>query len=52
MAALQMAEAWGVPPWEVMEHPGGIVWAARWALYEQQKARVREAQAEDARRGN
>jgi len=42
ISALQMAEAWGVPPWEIMEHPGSLMWAARWAFYQKQAAWVRE----------
>lgn len=40
--ALQMAEDWGVPPWVVMEYPGSLVWAARWAFYHKQVRWVRD----------
>lgn len=42
LGALQMAEAWGTPPWEVMEHPGSLKWAARWAAYQKEKRWVEE----------
>lgn len=28
-----MAEAWGTPPWEIMDTPGGVVWMARFVAY-------------------
>jgi len=36
LSALQMAEAWGCPPWEIMRERGSLVWAARWAEYRRQ----------------
>ena len=39
--ALQLAEAWGVPPWEIMAAPGSRRWAARWAVY---RAELKAAQ--------
>jgi len=39
---LQMAEAWGVPPWEIMQQPGSVRWAARWSFYREQLALAQE----------
>lgn len=44
MGVLQMAEAWGTPPWEIMERRGGLIWAARWAAYKRQVRWVEEQQ--------
>lgn len=40
ISALQMAEAWGIPPWEIMERSGSLRWMARWKFYREQVARV------------
>ncbi len=37
-----MAEAWGVPPWEIMHTPGSLRWASRWAAYREQQHKVDE----------
>jgi hypothetical protein len=42
LGALQMAEAWGVPPWVIMEAPGSLMWAARWAAYQKEKRWVED----------
>ena len=42
VACLQMAEEWGVPPWEIMDAPGSLVWAARRAFYKKQLHWVEE----------
>ncbi len=42
MGVLQMAEAWGVPPWEIMSAHGSLKWAARWAAYRKEVAWVHE----------
>jgi len=42
ISALQMAEAWGCHPEDIMTRPGGLMWAARWAFYQKQAAWVRE----------
>jgi hypothetical protein len=42
LGALQMAEAWGVPPWEIMDAPGSLMWAARWAAYRKEVRWVEE----------
>ena len=42
LGVLQMAEAWGVPPWEIIRHPGSLVWGARWAAYRKQVQWVEE----------
>jgi hypothetical protein len=33
LVALQAAEAWGIPPWEVWEHDDSAFWVARWSVY-------------------
>jgi hypothetical protein len=45
VTALQLAEAWGVPPWEVMERPGGMRWAHRYVFYQKQRRWVDEQNA-------
>lgn len=50
VTALQLAEAWHIPPWEIMEHPGSLMWSARWAFYRRQVNVVAEWQAERAKR--
>jgi hypothetical protein len=45
VGVLQMAEAWGVPPWEIMEAEGSLLWAARWAFYRKQVRWVEEDRA-------
>jgi hypothetical protein len=40
--ALQLAEVWGVPPWEVMNAPGSLMWAARYSFYKKQANVVSE----------
>jgi len=42
MAALKMAEAWGVPPWEIMEHEDGAYWAARYFVYKDELHKAQE----------
>lgn len=44
LVALQLAEAWGMPPWEVLRAPGSLRWAHRWAVYQQAINRIRESQ--------
>lgn len=45
MGVLQMAESWGVPPWEITDHSGSLVWAARWAAYRKEVAWVQDEQS-------
>lgn len=45
IAALQMAEEWGCHPQDIMERPGGLMWAARWSFYKRQMRRVEEQRA-------
>ena len=33
LPVLILAEAWGCPPWEIMDHPDGIKWLARYNTY-------------------
>ena len=40
--ALQLSEAWGIPPWDVMAHPQGVRWAARYAAWKQAESQARE----------
>lgn len=42
LGVLQMSEAWGVPPWEVVEARGSLRWGARWAEYKRAVAWVEE----------
>ena len=49
MTALQLAEAWHVPPWEIMDAPGSLRWAARYAAYHEVVRKVQE-QSERTRR--
>lgn len=42
LGVLQMAEAWGVPPWEIMDAEGSLLWAARWAAYRKEVQWVEE----------
>jgi hypothetical protein len=48
VTALQLAEAWHVPPWMIMEHPGSMMWAARYMFYKRQENVVKEWLAERA----
>lgn len=45
VTALQLAEEWGVPPWEIMEAPGSLRWAARRAVYQKALAKVKKLQS-------
>lgn len=36
-----MGEAFGMWPEDVMEKPGSLMWAARWAMYRNELARVK-----------
>ena len=42
MGVLQMAEAWGQHPADILTRPGGLMWAARWAAYQKEKHWVEE----------
>jgi hypothetical protein len=42
LGAIQMAEAWGCHPADIMARPGGLMWAARWAEYRRQVRWVEE----------
>ena len=42
LGALQMADDWSTPPWEIMRAPGSLKWAARWAAYRKEMAWVQE----------
>ena len=48
VTALQLADAWHVPPWVIMEHPGSLMWAARYMFYKRQENVVKEWLAERA----
>lgn len=39
---LQLADAWGCPPWEVEDHPDSAYWAARWAIYRKELQAAQE----------
>lgn len=36
VSVLEMAEAWGVPPWEIVAHRGGLRWMTRFKFYHEQ----------------
>lgn len=36
----QLAEAWHVPPYAIVRAPGSWLWARRWAVYQDEKARA------------
>lgn len=42
LTALQLAEAWGEHPQDIMEREGGITWAARWVVYQKARERIRK----------
>ena len=42
LSVLQMADDWGVPPWEIMQARGSLQWAARWAAYRKEVRWVKE----------
>ena len=40
-----MAKDWGTPPWELMQAPGSVRWAARWSAYKRAEAEARKSMA-------
>lgn len=42
LVTLQLAEAWGVTPEQVAAMPRGLVWAARWRVYQEAVAKSRK----------
>jgi mannosyltransferase OCH1-like enzyme len=42
LTALQLAEAWHVPPWEIMDAEGSLIWSARWAAYQKELKKSRD----------
>lgn len=42
LGALQMAEEWGIYPGDLVNKPGSLMWAARWAFYKKQKRWVED----------
>lgn len=40
VAVLQMAEAWGCHPEQVMQAPRGALWARRWGVVAEIKQRI------------
>ncbi len=42
LLVLQAAEAWGVPPWVIMEGPDSERWLRRYVVYKQELAQVEE----------
>lgn len=43
---MQLAEVWGCHPEDVMNRPGGLMWAARYSFYRKQQNVVAEWIAE------
>lgn len=39
-----MAKEWGTPPWEIVNAPGSMRWAARWSAYKQAEAAAKKSQ--------
>lgn len=48
--ALQLAEAWHVPPWEIMNAPGSLRWAARYSAYAEVVRKIREQEQAQRKR--
>ena len=42
LTALQLAEAWGQHPEDIMRRPRGLLWAARYVVYQKALAKVRK----------
>jgi len=42
LVAVQLAEAWGVPPWEIMEAPGSLYWAGWRRVLKEAEAKSRK----------
>ena len=42
LTALQLAEAWGCHPEDVMRRKRGVLWAARWVVYQNALAKVKK----------
>ena len=49
VGSLEMAEAWGIPPW-VVEEQASQAWVERYLLYRNEIAKEQERQAEKAKR--
>lgn len=51
---LEAAEAWGVPPWEIVERDSKFTWYSRWSSYQQTVNKAmrerRERQGQKAKR--
>jgi hypothetical protein len=45
VTALQLAEAWGCHPQDIMDRPGGLRWAHRYVFYKKQQRWVDEQNA-------
>lgn len=46
-----MAEAWGKAPWEIVNAPGSLLWAARWSVYQQEKVEAQQDAAKAKTKG-
>jgi hypothetical protein len=42
LPVLLLAEAWGCPPWEIMNHPEGLKWSARYNLLVDVKNQIKK----------
>lgn len=43
LTAIQLAEAWGQHPQDIMERKGGVLWAARYVVYHKALAKAQKA---------
>jgi hypothetical protein len=50
MSILQMAEAWGCPPWEIEDADDGAYWATRWGVYQDELRFVRKLREPKAKK--
>jgi hypothetical protein len=40
-----MAEAWGMHPQDIMDRPGGVLWARRYRIYQDELHEIRKREA-------
>lgn len=48
---VQAAEAFGTPPWEIVDAPGGLWWLARWHRLRQKQYEKEQDDLEALRNG-
>jgi hypothetical protein len=42
LTAILLAEAWHMPPWEIMEHEDSAYWASRYFVYKDELRKAQE----------